>query len=171
MAARQEGGNLVGQRFPRLAVMALVGLVCLAACTPQSATTPPALTSAHIIRTSAFPGNHIPPFERTVTDAAKVQQLYAMLVALPAMPPGIYHCPVDLGVQYHLTFFTGNTPFTSATVDAGGCGGVTVGNSSHWWARDATFWQQFADDLGVPEAMVYPVAPQSSGPSAPTAVP
>lgn len=158
--------------LPRLATAALVGFVVLVGCTQSSRTvTSQTATSLHVVRTSAFPSNHIPPFERTATDAAKVQRLYNALLALPAFPSGIIHCPADFGVVYHLTFFNQSVIVVQATVKPDGCRGVTLSNGQPRWVRDDQFWAVFADTLGVPESVVYPVVPQPTGPSAPTAAP
>ncbi len=162
-----------GQHLPRLAIAALVGLVLLAGCAQSSrAVTSQPVTSLHVIRTSAFPPNHIPPFERTATDAAKVQRLYNALLALPTPPPsGTIYCPADFGVAYHLTFFRMGTTVLRATVEGSGCRYVALSNGERRWAYSDTFWAVFADTLGVPESVVYPVVPQPTGPSAPTAAP
>lgn len=160
------------RHLPRLAIAALVGLVVLVGCAQSSRTvTAQAVTSLHVIRTSAFPQNHIPPFERTATDAAKVQHLYNALLALPTPPPGPLFCPVDFGVAYHVTFFNQSVIVLQATVKPDGCRSVSLSNGKSRWAYSDTFWTLFADTLGVPESVVYPVVPQPTGPSAPTAVP
>jgi hypothetical protein len=111
--------------------VAVVALVCLAGCGREpAAPSPRTITSVSVLRTSAFPANHIPPFERRVTDATQARQLYTLLWALPEPPQGnhVYACPADFGVQYHLTFSRGATPTPAAraTVNAGGCSGVTL---------------------------------------------
>ena len=162
---------MYGRHLPRLAIAALVGLVVFVGCAQSSHTvTAQAVTSLHVIRTSAFPANHIPPFERTATDPAKVQRLYNALLALPTPPPGIF-CPIDFGVAYHLTFFNRGVTILQATVKPDGCRSVSLSNGKSRWAYSDTFWTLFADTLGVPESVVYPVVPQPTGPSAPTAVP
>src|SRR5487761_2802380 len=62
-------------------------------------------TSVHILRTSEFPQNHIPPLDRTVTDQAQTKDLYDALRALPAPPSDSYVCPADFGEAYYLTFY------------------------------------------------------------------
>jgi hypothetical protein len=145
----------------------LAALVCLAACAQSTTTGHQAFTSLHVLRTSAFPQNHIPPFEATTRDPAKVRQFYQTLLALPTPPSGPINCPADFGVAYQLTFNSGTTVSSRATVDASGCGFVKIDGTTRGWVRSDTFWQQLADTLGVPESAVYPVTPQPGGPSAP----
>lgn len=160
-----------GRYLPRLAIAALVGLVVLAGCAQSSRTvTSRTVTSLHVVRTSAFPSNHIPPFERTATDAAKVQRLYDALLALPTPPTGTIHCPADFGVAYHLTFFRMGATVLQATVEGSGCRFVALSNGERRWAYSDTFWAVFADTLDVPESELFPT-PQPTGPSAPTAAP
>jgi hypothetical protein len=149
-----------------------VELALLAGCAQSSQPiTPQTVTSLHVIRTSAFPSNHIPPFERTATDAAKVQRLYHALLALPTPPPsGTIHCPADFGAAYHLTFFNQGATVLTATVEESGCRFVTLSNGERRWANSDTFWAVFADTLDVLESELFPT-PQPTGPSAPTAVP
>lgn len=73
---------------------------------PMTATTARLQVSAvHVLRTSAFPANHIPPLDQTVTDARQAQQLYDALYTLPPFPSGAMNCPADFGVAYQLTFY------------------------------------------------------------------
>lgn len=153
---------------PQLAIPALAALMLLSGCGSDS------YTSLHVLRTSAFPANHIPPFERTVNNPAKVQRLLNALAALPAYPSGIMHCPADFGVVYHLAFQGQAFLYGQASIQAGGCQGMSFNGTSrwtHWVAISPRFWSLFADTLGVPESAVYLVVPQPTGPSAPTAVP
>jgi hypothetical protein len=169
------------RHFRWLTVSALVVLVCFGGCgqgqTPVQSpviTTGPEYTRLHVLRTSAFPANHIPPFEVTVGYPPKIRQFYAAIQALPAFPSGTINCPADSGVVYQLTFSGPGMDTAHVNIQATGCQGVSFDGAHGWtkWVATAPgFWQQFADTLGVPEAMVYPVSPQSGGPSAPTAVP
>jgi hypothetical protein len=167
------------RRLPWLAVpalLALVGVVGYAwAVTsglipPQLPSPPPSSSSLHVLRTSDFPQNHIPPFATTVTDANKITHLYMTIQALPAYPTGEF-CPVDFGVYYQLTFHSTTSPVPQVDIDATGCQGVSFGSThsapqkSVLWSPQ--FWQLFAQTLGV-SASSLSVLPQDTGPSAPT---
>lgn len=123
--------------------------------------------SAHVLRTSASPQNHIPPLDQTVTDPAKAAALYAALQTLPPFPSGPILCPHETGVAYHLTFSRGQTLMAWAIVDAGGCEGVDLPNGGARLAMGQDhFWTVFANALGVPESDLFPT-PAPSGRSAP----
>ena len=88
------------QKAASLFVASLLGaflVVLLAGCGVSSALGDPlaggtataraaTVTTLHVIRTSVFPQNHIAPLERTVTNAATVQQLYNAMLQLPRYP-------------------------------------------------------------------------------------
>lgn len=150
-------------------VLSCVGM--LVACgrsspSSQVLTSAETLTSVHVVRTNSIPQNTISPYDRpfdvTQTDAGKVRDLYTLMASLKPMPPGTYSCPADLGVEYHVTFFTGATAVITGTIEATGCGTLTLGSTSHWWAPDENFWPQVAADLDVAESALVPVAPVSS---------
>jgi hypothetical protein len=124
-------------------------------------------TSVHVLRTSAFPQNHIPPLDQMVTDSLKTQNLYAALQALPPTPSGTFSCPADFGEAYHLTFYRGQQEVFWADVKPDGCRGVTLQNGDHRWAAGQDhFWTVFADALGVSVSDLSQM-PRASGPSAP----
>lgn len=127
---------------------------------------------ARAILTSAFPANHIPPFDKTSTSAAKAQRLYNALLALPVMPAGPYYCPIDFGTLYHLSFYDDATHVAAtAIVEPGGCGDVTLPDGAHrWTATTPSFWPTFAAAFNVPESAIWP-QPHQSGPSAPATLP
>ena len=130
----------------------------------------PQFSSLHVLRTSSFPQNHIPPFETTVTDAAEVQRLFVAIEALPAYPTATMYCPVDFGVSYHLAFHSTTSPALQVDIDAGGCQGVSFAGAlfaPQKWASSPQFWQLFAQTLSV-SASTISVSPQPTGPSAPT---
>jgi hypothetical protein len=64
-----------------------------------------------------------PPIDKTITDIAAVQKLYAAALALPSPAPGgIEHCPAMIpGLTYHLTFLHGSTVLRKADLDGSGC--------------------------------------------------
>lgn len=128
-------------------------------------------TSVHVLRTSAFPQNHIPPFDQTITDPLKTQQLYDALQALPRPKSGVFFCPMDIGESYHLTFYHSQQEVFWADVKPDGCEGVTFQNGDlRSAAGQDHFWAVFADALSVTVPDLRQ-APRDSGPSAPTRVP
>lgn len=130
------------------------------------------VNAVHILRTSDFPQNHIPPFEKTIRNAALAQHLYDALMALPVMPQGTYNCPADFGVAYHLTFYQGHADVASALVKPDGCEIATLPDgSSRWAAPDPGFWQVFASVTGVPESDIRRGPGPDASPALPSATP
>lgn len=159
-------------------VLALACAALLASCGRSSSPTQvlavaQTLTSVHVVRVNTIPQNHIAPYDTPFdvmqTDVAKVRDLYTLMATLKPMPPGTYSCPADLGVRYDVTFYSGATTAITATIEATGCGILTLGNTSHWWAPVETFWSEVANDLGVPESALTYVPPATT--PAPTATP
>ena len=130
------------------------------------------ISAVRVILTSAFPTNHIPPFDKTSTSATKAEQLYNALLALPVMPTGTYSCPADFGNVYHLMFYDGASRLVaSATVKPDGCETAVLPDGSHRWAAtDQSFWTSLADALNVSRSALSQT-PHPDGPSAPTSLP
>ena len=131
------------------------------------------VASVRAILTSEFPQNHIPPFDKTSTSAAKAQALYRALLALPVMPAGSYSCPIDWGNTYHLRFFDASSQrVATALVHPDGCGAAILPDGSQrWTATDQGFWVTFAAAMNVSIATVRNPTPHPSGSSAPTSLP
>jgi hypothetical protein len=143
-------------------------VVLLAGCGQAAIVASPAtVTTVHVVRTSAFPQNHIPPLERTITDAAKVQRLYDAMLAMPAFPPGVIHCSVDSGLAYRLTFKRASGQTIPVVAAPDGCAYGAFGAADRRFAANTQFWELFAATLGIPSAEVWP-QPQPTGPTAPT---
>lgn len=133
------------------------------ASTPTSVSLPkgPLPDTLIVTRTSDFPQNNIPSFTpRTVQDAQAVQQLYQAAYAQPFEPMGIYHCPADFGVVYHLQFLHQGATMLQSTLDASGCRSLSSGSTPTRQTTDA-FWSLFATVAGIPPADLHPM-PQSS---------
>jgi hypothetical protein len=153
-------------------LLAMLVLV-LAGCSASAASLPAAnaVRSLHVARTSAFAQNHIPPFDRTLTDATKAQQIYQAMVRLPAYPTDVgTACPASIGVAYQLTFTLSNKSTLRATAEPDSCPTVYIGANDVRAAFGESFWNLLADTLGLPRADVLP-KPSTSGPSAPTPLP
>ena len=97
-------------------------------------------------RTNANPQLHLHfPFPSVVivTNATSVQDAAKALCALPRMPKGVFHCPGDIGLDYHLTFSTANRGFPTILVPATGCQEVRRSRpdalgSPHSWVLEGT---------------------------------
>jgi hypothetical protein len=85
---------------------------------------------AHVLRISArstIAGNRPNQRPFTVTSLRKIKHIVALLNALPVSQPGVTNCPVDFGIDVRLAFYGHDaSPLAVATVDAGGCSGVTL---------------------------------------------
>jgi len=128
----------------------MLPLFLLAACgtmnASQGSTSEP--TALHVVRTSSNRyAMHLASFERTVTDATAVQQLYTAAYALP-VAKGIYHCPKDLGLVYHLTFLHGSTSIQQMDVQATYCQFLEIGNKDGR-VTDASFLALFTKTVGI----------------------
>jgi hypothetical protein len=145
--------------------LALVALVSIAGCATSASAkatgTDPAFTSLSVVRTSAFPSNHVPPFAGMTTDSERIGKLYRAFLALPKFPSGVMNCPGDAGIQYQLAFVESDGAVLHATVKPDGCEGATMdGLTLRWAAGDDAFWQTFADTFGVPMSRLRaPMAP------------
>lgn len=172
MHARQlfTNGLLVG------VALLLLGACGRASASPQQATLQLQInqslhiTSAHVTLTSAFPSNHIRPFDKTTTDPTQAQRLYDATLALPVMPSGTYFCPMDRGEVLHLTFYDGAALVARASVKPDGCeGAILPDGSKRWAATDDSFWTTLTQAFDVSRS-AFNLDSTYTGPSAPTAV-
>ena len=63
----------------------------------------------------------ISALNRTVRDAAAVQQLFTAAYKLPKPPSGTINCPSDIGLVYQLDFLHDGTPLQNMSLQATGC--------------------------------------------------
>lgn len=106
------------------------------------------------------------PLPRTVPrimvrDPAKARALARAVCGLPAMPPGVLSCPIDVGGGYQLVFMAAGRTLHPVTVEATGCQPVTgaglaqAGTArsgpapARWVARTPGFWTTFAHLTGI----------------------
>jgi hypothetical protein len=109
----------------------------------------------HAVRRSYDANGQHAPFDRRVTDAARVRALYQVLLALPLMPRDIF-CPLGTPIGYELTFSHAGTAQFLAYVSLDGCAGAAFGDGHlHTTLNSPTFWSQLATTLDVPESEVY----------------
>jgi hypothetical protein len=154
--------------FPALLLVA--GACILASCAASAASEPPAsmVVAVHVVRTSAFPSNHIPPFTAALSNAAQVQKLYAAMLQLPYYPSDVdMACPAQIGIYYDLTFTLSTRATFRAIFQSDSCPSVTLGKDDMRSAWYESFFQLFAQTVHLPMSQIVP-KPQASGPSAPT---
>jgi hypothetical protein len=137
----------------------VLALSLLSACSNSSM--PPAsdMTGMRFAATTMIPSNPAPAVDVTV-GRSPAQNVYTMTLALPDLPSGTYNCPVDFGIAYNLTFFDGASTAASATLEPGGCRLVRFSGSDEVRrVLDDAYWAMLAQQLGVPESMIYPYLP------------
>ena len=75
----------------------------------------------HVVRSAHLDQTQYAPLDRTITDTQAVHQLYAKALALPKISSGgVYNCPSDIGLIYHLDFQQ-NGSSHKMDLDATGC--------------------------------------------------
>jgi hypothetical protein len=136
-------------------IMALVLGVYVCACTAGTTT---GSHTGMILQVTRTPGEKAAPvtFEKTVTDASAVQQLYRAAIALPKAP-GEQLCPTvtEAGfIDYHLTFQQGTTQLIPMTLRPWVCwdlliGAINVRGANDVRRTDETFLDLFAQTIGV----------------------
>jgi hypothetical protein len=132
--------------------------VDVSAVRPQS---PSSVALCHVMRpvdrlvvrrSDAFPSNHVHfSFPRAVTVASprRIRGAARALCALPRLPKGAFHCPVDLGIDYALTFTAKGSAGLTVGVDATGCETVTGLGATRWVARTPGFWVKLGKAMGL----------------------
>lgn len=136
---------------------------------PVAATDPMLPTSSgplpdtlHIVRSLMFPTRRN-DLDQTIRDRAQVQQLYRTIQALPSFPQ-YAGCPIDWGVQYHLTFFRDQAVIGEMLANAGGCNPLFMAaeNKPDVELRrtrgptDLQFWSLLAQMLRLGEKQLNP---------------
>lgn len=167
-------------RRPYTLVLVLLALILLAGCgsvpissgatspsSPHAVATstprPPMPMALQIVRFAPHQ-DEVAPFSTQTEDAAKVQQLFATLRALPpfVLTPT---CPNDRGGGYLLSFLEHGRIVVQAVIGAGGCPQVSLSEPYGCHKPTDTTMGQIADTLGVPLAkleMFYDTAPPGS---------
>ena len=97
----------------------------------------------------------------TVRDPATARALARAICGLPAMPPGVLSCPIDVGGGYQLVFTAARRTPHPVTIMATGCQTVTGAGPApagtartgpaptRWVARTPGFWTTFAHLTGI----------------------
>jgi hypothetical protein len=132
-----------------------MGLAMVLLAVPGTASATPVPDTLHVVRSPGL--SRMSPLDVTIRDSTAVRRVYADLLGLPRPRPGVYNCPMDSGVVYHLTFSRGRQVVLTADVQATGCRGVTLSPSDGRSAVDhGKFWGPLANALGVPETALFP---------------
>lgn len=84
-----------------------------------------------------------------VSHVAEVRQAASAVCGLPKMPHGVFHCPADFGIDYHLTFAANGRIFPTVTLDATGCEQVNGLGPTRWIARTPGFWHTLGTAMGM----------------------
>ncbi|MGA3309652.1 MAG: hypothetical protein ABSD08_13700 [Xanthobacteraceae bacterium] len=71
-----------------------------------------------------------PPFSKTIVDRSLVEKLYGDIFALPPPPDGIRNCPNDVGIRYHLDFYSGAASLLAADYEPTGCASVRLSDGT-----------------------------------------
>jgi hypothetical protein len=114
----------------------------------------PHLDRLVVRRRDAFPQNRMRfsfPKEMTVTHSASVREVAEALCALPVFPGGM-HCPMDLGIVYHLAFSASGQRFRTVSVDATGCQIVRGMGTLLWVGRSPRFWSTLGEAMRLTHA-------------------
>lgn len=150
------------QRIVWLIIVSLaIPLFLLSGCNTTQVTTVPARrepTVIQVIRVNRIPLNHYPPFPpRTIKDSHAVQRLYDAVQALPKLnlPPVIF-CPIDRGLEYHLTFSQGNSVMQQVIIYPGGCRRVLIG-ANDLRVITEPFIHLFVQTVAITEPQLVPI--------------
>ena len=137
-------------------ILALSLLLLLAACgtgssggtgsTSGGTTTTTGPTTLHVVRSNTL-YLHFPPFDHTISTAVAVQKLFHAALALPKVA-GVYNCPVDTGLEYHLTFLHGTSSIQQMNLDASGCQFLGIGKQDSR-VTNAAFLALFTKTVGI----------------------
>lgn len=71
-----------------------------------------------------------PPYSKTVADRSSVARLYADIFALPPFPAGAMNCPNDVGITYHLDFYSEAAALLAADYRPTGCASVRLSDGT-----------------------------------------
>jgi hypothetical protein len=130
----------------------------IGACGSSTPTTRPHISSLHF-HAGVVAGNVVPQnVDVALEDAAKAQAIYDATIDLPLLLGGHANCPYDPGIRYIIDFSDAQGPVVEAVLDPAGCSDVVIGSSPSRQIMDATYWSTIAQDLGIEEALIYPVA-------------
>jgi hypothetical protein len=112
-------------------------------------------TTLHVVRTNNNPyAKQAAPFDRTVSNASTVQQLYRAAYALPSAT-GTYHCVKDIGLVYHLNFLQGTALIKQMDLQATGCSFLHI-SKTDVRLINSSFVSLFTRTIGIPSLVPWP---------------
>ena len=133
-------------------LLAVVTVSCENRSTTSGTSPSPSPDRMHVLRVSTLAQVKSVPFEISVTDSTRVQQLYQAIQSLPKFPANtVINCPLDDGIKYRLDFFQSSTLLSQAILDASGCRALHL-TTTDIRRTNAAFWSLLAKELGVPTA-------------------
>ena len=140
--------------------VALFLVLLLAGCMGTAADQEPTLL--HVVRPGlvGYHQQQVAPFDRTVRDAAAVQRLYTVALALPRPSQYPAPCPFDFRLVYHLTFLVGTSQLQQMDVQPLGCQWVYLSQTDVRQA-DQTFLTLLAHTIGLPSLIPAGLLPAS----------
>ncbi len=137
--------------------MALAGTVALAGgCGSDPPPPTSTITGLHFTTATMLPSNPPPSVDVTLTEPAPARAVYAATIALPDFPSGTFNCPNDSGVRYTIAFSSDTGRTVAAVLNPGGCRAAQITGSHERRVLDDTYWASLAQNLGIPEATIYP---------------
>lgn len=103
-------------------------------------------TTLHVTRTS----HYLSRIDHTSNDSARVDELLRAVHALRQVPPGAeFHCPIDFGTEYQLTFVLAGGPPTSMNMNGSGCRFLRVEPSGPTYFQTDGFRALFREVTGI----------------------
>jgi hypothetical protein len=98
---------------------------------------------------SALSAQRPQPVTVTVSNPARARELATALCRLPALPVGVYQCPLNVLGGYALSFTLAQRRFPLLTVESGGCQAVRGLGRARWAARAPGFWRTLSRATGI----------------------
>jgi hypothetical protein len=91
-----------------------------------------------------------PPALYQVDDSQLTKKIYAALLDLKAGPDGAYHCPIDFGISYDLSFYENGKKVFFVNANGGGCQFIQIqGKHGGFKSNDLLFWKLMQEATGM----------------------
>jgi hypothetical protein len=134
-------------------------LIFLVACNAQGLPGDELPSSLRFTTSTTIPQNPPPKLDVTVTELGAVRSAYQATTSLAHFAGGVQRCDVDWGVQYQVTFYSGDAMLLHANVDPNGCKAVQLEPEDSTRAATSAYFATLAASLQVPEASIFPYSP------------